>query len=353
MAMSARQATGQNRGLVHRMRKGVLERVRFALKRRRVGAVPAVDGGPLVLGRFNTASGSTILSRGDNLGPGLLVTSSPGIGIFAAGTSAAPGIYGSSDDDGVGVFGSSPATGVAGVGDQTGVAGTGPVAVTGFSNRSAGLGVWGQAAGPSSTGVFGRGAFGIYAASTGEDTFLGGAAGGIGVFGTTEGPGMAARFDGNVNVNGGFTANIKSAAVPFPDGTRRRLYCMESPDTWFEDFGEAGLANGRAEVPLPTDFAAIVDTAGYHVFVTPHDAGSLGLAVVARHADRFEVRELAHGDGGGTFSYRIVARRKDMTPPRLAPVPPEATAAVVPPNLPPMPTPPEPPSPTLLNPPRS
>ncbi len=65
--------------------------------------------------------------------------------------------------------------------------------------------------------------------------------------------------------------------VHFPDGTRRRLYCMESPDTWFEDFGEAGLANGRAEVPLPTDFAAIVDTAGYHMFVTPHDAGSLGL----------------------------------------------------------------------------
>ena len=353
MTVSARQVTGQNRGLVHRMQQGVLERVRFALKRRRVGAVPAVDGGPLVLGRFNTASGSTILSRGDDSGPGLLVTSSPGIGIFAAGTSAAPGVYGSSDADGVGVFGSSPATGVAGAGDQTGVAGTGPVAVTGISNQPGGLGVWGQAAGNSSMGLFGRGAFGVYAASTGEDTFLGGAAGGIGVFGTTEGPGVAARFDGEVNVNGGLTANIKSAAVPFPDGTRRRLYCMESPDTWFEDFGEAGLANGRAEVSLAVDFAAIVDTAGYHVFVTPHDVGSPGLAVVARHADRFEVRELAHGDGGGTFSYRIVARRKDMAPPRLAPIPPEATAAVVPPNLPPMPTPPEPPSPTLLNPPRS
>jgi hypothetical protein len=34
--------------------------------------------------------------------------------------------------------------------------------------------------------VFGRGALGTYAASTGEDTFLGGAVGGIGVFGTTE-----------------------------------------------------------------------------------------------------------------------------------------------------------------------
>jgi hypothetical protein len=311
-----------------------------------------VDGGPLLLGRFNTARGSTLLSRDGDSGPGLLITSSPGTGMFAAGTGGNPGVFGVGDS-GSGVFGSSPATGVLGVGDETGVVGVGPAGVSGVGSSASpdggGLGVAGDASGPSSIGVAARGAIGVYAVSTGEDAFL--MSGGIGVFGTNEGRGWAARFDGEVTVNGGFVANIKSAAVPFPDGTRRRLYCMESPDTWFEDFGEARLEAGRAEVLLAIDFAAIVDTTRYHVFVTPHDAGSPGLAVVARLADRFEVRELGHGDGTSTFSYRIVARRKDLTPPRLAPIPPEATAAVSAPERRPAPTPPDPPPSALLNPP--
>ena len=45
--------------------------------------------------------------------------------------------------------------------------------------------------------------------------------------------GFAARFDGPVLVNGNFTAigGSKSAAVPHPDGTHRRLYCVESPES--------------------------------------------------------------------------------------------------------------------------
>lgn len=351
--MSARQATKQSGDFVHRARQGVLALAHSVL-RRLDRAVPAMDGDPLLLGRFNTASASTLLIRGDGSGPGLLVTSSPGTGIFAAGNGGNPGVFGAGDG-GSGVFGSSPAAGVLGAGDETGVVGVGPAGVRGVSSATApdagGLGVGGDAGGPSSIGVAARGAIGVYAVSTGEDVSL--MSGGIGIFGTNEGTGWAARFDGEVTVNGGFVANIKSAAVPFPDGTRRRLYCMESPDTWFEDFGEARLAGGRAEVLLATDFAAIVDTTSYHVFVTPHDAGSPGLAVVGRLADRFEVRELAHGEGAGTFSYRIVARRKDVTPLRLATIPPEATAAVTAPERRPAPTPPEPPPSTLLNPPRS
>ena len=48
----------------------------------------------------------------------------------------------------------------------------------------------------------------------------------------------------------------------------RRLYCMESPESWFEDFGEATLVCGEASIPLDPDFAAVVDTAKYHVFLT-------------------------------------------------------------------------------------
>ena len=50
----------------------------------------------------------------------------------------------------------------------------------------------------------------------------------------------------------------KSAAVPFPDGTQRALYCMESPELWFEDFGTAKLKAGRTVIKLDADFAKVI-----------------------------------------------------------------------------------------------
>ena len=46
------------------------------------------------------------------------------------------------------------------------------------------------------------------------------------------------------------------AAVSHPDGSHRLLYSLESPESWFEDFGEARLVDGKAEVRLDPDFAA-------------------------------------------------------------------------------------------------
>jgi hypothetical protein len=83
----------------------------------------------------------------------------------------------------------------------------------------------------------------------------------IGVFGVSTN--LAGVFQGNLLVTG-----TKSAAVPFPDGSRRALYCMESPDLWFEDFGTAKLKRGRAVVRLDADFAKVIKR-GYHVFLTP------------------------------------------------------------------------------------
>jgi hypothetical protein len=62
----------------------------------------------------------------------------------------------------------------------------------------------------------------------------------------------------------------KSAAVPFPDGSRRLLYTMESPESWFEDFGISQLLNGNAEVTLDPGFAAIVTSDVYHVFISEY-----------------------------------------------------------------------------------
>jgi len=83
---------------------------------------------------------------------------------------------------------------------------------------------------------------------------------GVGAWGfvTAEG-GVVGQFDGPVeifgysNVHSNLTViedlivlGAKSAAVLFPDGSHRRLYCMESPESWFEDFGTGQLTNGQA-----------------------------------------------------------------------------------------------------------
>ena len=134
----------------------------------------------------------------------------------------------------------------------------------------------------------------------------------IGVIGQTTNPaGFAGFFAGNVNVTGTLTAAAKNGVVAFPDGTRRLLHCMESPEHWFEDFGAAKLKGGRAVVRLDTDFAKVIKRGDYHVFLTPKgDCG--GLYVRAQGGESFEVRELGRGKSNVAFSYRIVGRRKDI-----------------------------------------
>ncbi len=135
---------------------------------------------------------------------------------------------------------------------------------------------------------------------------------GTGLWAKGEASGLAAQLEGNVVITGDLTvagANFKSAAVKFPDGTLHRMYCQEAPEPWFEDFNEAQLVKGRAEVRIDPDFAKTVDLSQkYHVFLQPLDTKIKGLAVVARLADRFIVEDQA-GGAEGAFSYRLVARR--------------------------------------------
>jgi len=163
----------------------------------------------------------------------------------------------------------------------------------------------------------------------------------------------SATVPGNLYIQGNQTASgTKSAAVPHPDGTHRLLYCVESPEAWFEDFGEGTMAGGKAEVQLDPDFAAVVDTSKLHVFLTPHDT-THHLAVTARAGGGFSVgagvsaesaaRGARAADASGTFTYRVVAKRKDVKADRLAKftVPQEVKvpALVIPPTPPPFPAP--------------
>jgi hypothetical protein len=123
-----------------------------------------------------------------------------------------------------------------------------------------------------------------------------------------------------MSVNGNFTVNhgfVKSAAVRGKDGTLVRLYCVESPESWFEDFGHGQLTNGSSTVTLEPGFAAVVKTEDYHIFVTPHGEPKGPLYVSSKTPTGFMVREAGSGASSVAFDYRIVAKRKDVAGVRL------------------------------------
>jgi hypothetical protein len=249
-----------------------------------------------------------------------------GVAVASHGT----GVYGHVPGDpsetppsGTGVFGLAPSYGVVGKASGTG-----------------GIGVRGEAS--NGSGVDGRGREGVIGVGA-ETGFLGYSPNGVGArcdsdhgtgfLGVSPG-GLAGRFVGRTIVEGEFTVfgGPKSAVVPHPDGHHRRLYCEESTESWFSDYGRATLQQGRAEVRLDRDFAAIVRADDYDVFLTPRGDCN-GLYVGGQTPNGFEVRELKGGTSTLPFSYRVVAKRKDIPGPRLERVVVPQRPAPVPPRI--------------------
>jgi hypothetical protein len=266
-----------------------------------------------------SSSGTAIWGNVAQSGPStggtavLAYSSDPqGYGVSAnAGGAGATGVYSSGNLYGV--------HGIASTNGGVGVSGscTGGIGVLG--TVSDGYAVLGQA-------VTGNGVYGFSQrnhAIVGQTTrpFFGGVTGvatianTVGIYGTTMG--VASAYAGYMDGNFVVANGVKSAAVPHADGTHRLVYCMESPENWFEDFGEAKLAGGKAEVTLDADFAGIVHADQYHVFLTPR-GDCKGLYVAAQSTTGFSVREMQGGAGTLGFSYRVVARRKDIAAKRLA-----------------------------------
>ena len=143
---------------------------------------------------------------------------------------------------------------------------------------------------------------------------------GVGIVGETRARppyGYAGVFVGPVWVQGDLICDgAKHAAVPHPDGSLRLMYSVESPESWFEDFGTAKLIRGRAKVKIDRHFAALMRSGRYHVFLTA-EGDCAGLYVTRKGSAGFEVREQRGGSSNVRFSYRVVARRKDISGPRL------------------------------------
>ncbi len=265
------------------------------------GAGAAYNPPPWRCGVYGYTSGPTGPTAGV-LGEDL-TSMAVGIGVLgrsgAAGLSNGVGVQGESGS-GIGVRGLIPPTSAANA-----------IAVYGLNNSSY--------AGPGP----GAGGFGVYGLSAKGHGLVGAtsAAGGAAVVGATNGVAgaYAAAFYGPVAVSGALTVfGAKSAAVPHPDGSHRLVYCVESPESWFEDFGKGQLNCGRADIALDPDFAAIVDLRDYHVFVTPYD-GHHDLCVTDQTARGFRVLA-PDSTAASRFSWRVVAKRKDIEAKRLAPV---------------------------------
>jgi hypothetical protein len=201
----------------------------------------------------------------------------------------------------------------------TGVRGSASKGVGVFGETGSGPGVVGSSS--SGHGVFGSGGIGVQGRGTfsgvvGVVLSPGGHAGVLG-WGLDNVP--AGRFVGDVLVEGSLVvvnpAN-KHAAIAHADGSHRLLYSLESPECRLEDFGEATLVKGKAAVKLGRDFAAVINTASYHVFVTPY-GDSNGLYVSRRERGGFTVMEQGGGKARLRFSYRIVAEPKGPKAKRL------------------------------------
>jgi len=235
-------------------------------------------------------------------------------------TSKAAGVFGFADGPFEQPIASS---GVLGINDKSvGVIGSSLEVIGVWGSTNQGIGVFGTTnlgAGVPTNKITDQGIGVIGLANTGV-----GAAGmsiaGTGVFGSSE-SGLAGHFKGAVMIEGDLTivGGTKSAAVPHTDGSYRQMYCMESPESWFEDFGEARLVNGKGEVQLDPDFAALVDVNNYQVFLTAY-GDSRGIFVATRNATGFRVSEQQGGTSNVSFDYRVVARRKDVAAGRLAKV---------------------------------
>jgi hypothetical protein len=285
--------------------------------------------------------GFTSAATGPNYGVYGWSYSTSGFGVFGYASATAGtnyGVYGASNSpDGRGVYGYATAI----TGANFGVRGT--------SASTEGTGVFGYAAAStgSTYGVFGwssstsgRGVLGLAYTTTGVNMGVYGATNspsGYGVYGSAGATtGTNYGVYGRTNSNSGYGVyfvgglagtGTKSAIVETQDHGWRTLYTIESPQNWFEDFGQASLVSGEAIVPIEPVFAQTVNLdRPYHVFLTP--LGDCGLYVAEQTATFFTVRALNGAACDVAFDYRIVAPRLGYEDLRLEPAEdPEAVAS--------------------------
>ncbi len=278
-----------------------------------------------VYGEVTATAGTTYGVYGES-------NSTYGTGVYGevtASTGLTHGVYGrDASTSGTGVRGyvSAPTGSTYGAwGTSVSTSGTG---VVGSATASTGTtyGVYGDCNSTSGTGVRGEAdattgtAYGVYgtSASTSGTAVRGWATASTGttygVYGRCQSPdGYGVYYVGGLAGTGTKSCVVKTSQGP------TLLYCQESPENWFEDFGEGQLVDGKAHIeldPLFLETVTIDEKNSLKVFIQLHDEGSHGVAV-KKGTSGFDVVELESGHSNGTFDYRVVAKRKGFEAKRL------------------------------------
>jgi hypothetical protein len=319
-----------------------------------------------VYGYNSASSGTGVIGAGNNQTASYLTAGSGGafsstnVGVYGYGdtTSRSYGVLGrSAAADGIGILADISAT----AGDSTGCG------LVAYSNQSGGFGAWGINQTANGTGVVGVGnnqtasylTAGSGGAFTGSNTGSYGkstSARGTGVIGVgnnqtanvlTNGSGGAFTGDsigvygyaiksGNRTWGGYFKNNSTTAyayvggrigdtdykingtgtvstIVKNTTGDRVNLYCPETPEIFFQDYGDGQLVNGKAHIELDPDFAKNVTINEKHplrVFIQLED-DCYGVYVTNKTKTGFDVIELNGGSSNAKFMWTVTANRAD------------------------------------------
>ncbi len=308
-----------------------------------IGVLGSCDFGPGVKGINLTSGGTGVLGTSfDGSGVGVQGDSTTGTGVLGTSDNGfavqglcrtGEGVLGSGDKNGVhgdsthgnGVFGQSfiadllhagihglnnTSGGLAGLFDGT-VQVNGNFSATGtdsFGSSPGGTGVLSAfSPGLPGTGVHGTGGTSTGTGSPGGTDVHG--TGGIstGFGGST---GLAGLFDGDVQVNGNFTATGTKAFVQAhpTDPSREIVYvALEGGEAGTYVRGSGRLQSGKAVLTLPEHFALVTANEGLTIQLTPRGA-RLQLYVVELDTTQLVVRE-AQGKSG-RFDYFICGVRR-------------------------------------------
>ena len=142
-----------------------------------------------------------------------------------------------------------------------------------------------------------------------------------GVYGYGNNTGSSGTDYWGVYYSGGLGGSGSKSAIVRTEEGPKAVYCQESPEMWFEDFGSAKIYNGKARIAVAKDFLLTVtinDQYPMKVFITPN--AKMGEWWVEK-GKKYFVFYAPDAADGSSFDYRIVAKRSGYEERRLDPVP--------------------------------
>jgi hypothetical protein len=288
------------------------------------------------------ASGTGIIAYGNNAGGAFAAAGSGGafagtrMGVYAVSTNvsalvSSAGVIGR--DAGGSFTMLNGGAGVTGTGANSGVGVLAYNSGTGYALYAINNGAASSAVNGSNSNAGGTGA--LFQGNGVVGSFIGGGSGSsscgsvLGVYGLattlanntwggyfTNGNGDYAYVGGRTA--GGVIQKINgpgavSTIVKNTKGSLINLYCPESPEILFQDFGNGNLVNGQAHIDLDPDFSKNILVNNNHPLrvIIQLEGDCKGVFVTNKTGNGFDVKELQNGNSNVAFTWFVSANRAD------------------------------------------